>query len=178
MMHTTIHSIKAPVKPDEMATDGDDEIPRYVESDDHQVPILLATLSDACTISSQSLAKRLERKLNDDQSLMNFLDTLDFKGANLPQPRGFFFAFWKESETVYPVHVAAKLGDYRLFRKLVAARADVNVKTSKGMSVIEVAELANKKGSHTKIIEFLKSDLDIMPMRSFHEMMKSQALDA
>ena len=29
-----------------------------------------------------------------------------------------------------------------------------------GMSVIEVAELANKKGSHTKIIEFLKSDLE------------------
>jgi len=35
---------------------------RYVESDDHQVPILLATLSDACTISSQSLAKMLGEK--------------------------------------------------------------------------------------------------------------------
>lgn len=31
---------------------------------------------------------------------------------------------------------------------------------AQGMSVIEVAELANKKGSHTKIIEFLKSDLE------------------
>lgn len=94
---------------------------------------------------------------------------------NIPRSCG-HFAFWR-SETEYPVHAAAKLGDYRLFRKLVAAGADVNVKTSKGMSVIEVAELADQNGSHRKIIEFLKSDLDIIPMRSFHEMMKS-ALDA
>ena len=29
-----------------------------------------------------------------------------------------------------------------------------------GLSVIEVAELADKNGSHTKIIDFLKSDLE------------------
>ena len=73
------------------------------------------------------------------------------------------------------------MGDYDLFRLLVAAGADINQKTSKagkslnnfqrvlhllrkvlsdqGLCAIDVALLANKNGSHAHIIDFLKSDV-------------------
>lgn len=46
-------------------------------------------------------------------------------------PRSFFNLPFSGTAQPFVAENQAKFGDYRLFRKLIAARADVNVKTSK-----------------------------------------------
>lgn len=170
-MNSTIHSVSVSLKP-HLDLRDDCPKPEQAESKVHQT--MVSYMSDASTISSRSTAKRLEKKQEDEDYLEAFLQSFNFKdGVNQPQTRN-AFVLWKKPEMVYPIHVAAKMGDYHLFRLLVAAGADINQKTSKGLCAIDVALLANKNGSHAHIIDFLKSDLkEIRSMRSFREMMEN-----
>eukprot|EP00435_Cladocopium_sp_Y103_P043414 s3508_g12.t1 len=58
-------------------------------------------------------------------------------------------------EEVYPVHVAAYLGDVDAMNFVIASRADPNKKTSMGRTALEVARDFNNCGSHDRFIAML-----------------------
>ncbi|CAK9040368.1 unnamed protein product [Durusdinium trenchii] len=82
-----------------------------------------------------------------------FLQRYGFSDVNKPQ-RGSWFS---RSEKLYPVHVAAMLGDADMLHFLLEAGADPEQRTSKGRSALECAFDANLDGSHHCIFDLLQS---------------------
>mmetsp|Transcript_52485 Transcript_52485/g.122460 ORF Transcript_52485/g.122460 Transcript_52485/m.122460 type:complete len:171 (+) Transcript_52485:48-560(+) len=60
------------------------------------------------------------------------------------------------SEVLYPIHLAARCGDPDLVRALLKARADPAQRTSRGRLAWQVAEEADKRGSHAAVLAYIK----------------------
>lgn len=71
------------------------------------------------------------------------------------------------SETVYPIHVAARLADVEVVRLLLKERADPWQKTSAGRSPVEIACESDKFGSHREVCDILRGKVKLLPMREF-----------
>ncbi|CAL1166172.1 unnamed protein product [Cladocopium goreaui] len=87
-------------------------------------------------------SKRQQKQRLDRIKLQTFLIDYNFRGINLPM----------SGETgdagVYPVHVAAQLGDLELLRLLLRAGADPAMRTSEGCGASDFAQ-------HGQIVELL-----------------------
>ncbi|CAK9089531.1 unnamed protein product [Durusdinium trenchii] len=58
-------------------------------------------------------------------------------------------------EQFQPIHLAAHLGDHQALCFLLLDGADVEQKTSKGKSALDLAQAANQQGSHDQVISML-----------------------
>ncbi|CAL1134774.1 unnamed protein product [Cladocopium goreaui] len=112
-------------------------------------------------------AKREVHRKEEEDFLAEFLRKFKFeKGVNQPRTEGWSF-FGPKKEELYPIHVAAFLGNYYLLRVLVSKGANFNQKTSKGRKALDIAYEANQMGSHREVIHFLRDKTPIVSMRQF-----------
>lgn len=75
------------------------------------------------------------------------------------------------SEIIYPIHVAARLGDYEMLRLLVKAGADMEQVSSRGRTAYE---LAVKARADENVLDFLRSGARIVPLRSLKKLVQEQ----
>ena len=95
--------------------------------------------------------ERIQKKLDEKLILKDFLETCGFSGPNEPLE--------VKQDTLYPVHIAAHLGNYHLLRLLVAAGADLKQRTAQGRTA---ADLAN---GDERMQDFLRSGPKIVRFR-------------
>jgi len=118
------------------------------EFDDESLPDPIPTLGK----------KRRQARRN---LVMDFLEQNGFEEIDQKQrigiPTGCFFLRSK-SEIVYPVHVAARDGNFEVLALLLKYRVDKNVKSSKGKTPLDMARCADVKGSHQQVINLLQGD--------------------
>ena len=104
--------------------------------------------------------KRKLLKLRRDLRLANFLQDHGFfdpckpaksKKSSCFSPKDVFFP----KDTLYPIHIAAKLGDSDLVRVLLSKGADPEQKSSFGRTPAEIAQAADHFGSHDMVLMLL-----------------------
>lgn len=108
--------------------------------------------------STHSKLKRQQRRQVENANLRTFLKTHGFS-VDIHEPRtgkAGCGLFWTKTEEVYPIHVAAELGDLKNLRVLLRYGADPKEKTSKGRMALEMARKADIAGSHADVIHLLK----------------------
>ena len=145
-------------------------------------PFVSSPLTDISSASSGSLgssgdprrsqsSKRQGMKLRRQQKLSSFLSDHRFEDVSEPRlsTRCCFF-----QEAVYPIHVAAQLGDADIVHMLLAAAADPNQRTSRGLLAVDLASARNQDGSHCEVMELLQGQLKVVGLRDAIALMRSQ----
>ncbi|CAJ1347490.1 unnamed protein product [Effrenium voratum] len=113
------------------------------------------------TTESLLVAQRLVKASQRSARLQGFLRAHGFEDARQPRPPG-----WVGGKTVYPIHIAAKLGDCSLVRILLAERADPSQLDSAGRTAIEIAEEANGEGCNDMVLKVLQAHMRVAELRS------------
>ena len=122
-------------------------------------------------ISVQTFAKQRLRKQRNKERLELFLKEHNFsEDVGEPRlPRMSCTGFGKEA--LYPIHVAASLGDAQMLRLLVKAGADLQQRTSKGRTATEFALEHDDFGSHRDVLDLLRGKIQTMALREFMSLM-------
>ena len=123
-------------------------------------------------ISARTFAKQRQRKQLSAERLKNFLLTHNFsEDVREPRmPRLSCIGLGKEA--LYPIHVAASLGDAQMVRLLAKAGADFQQRTSKGRTAIELAMERDSAGSHRDTLDLLRGKVKTMALREFVSLMQ------
>ncbi|CAJ1337725.1 unnamed protein product, partial [Effrenium voratum] len=122
----------------------------------------VATASSGVSTTS-SVSKHLQRRLARERELQHFLRKHQFTEVN--KPRASSFTMFRER--LWPIHVAAALGQARDVRLLLSAGAVADQKTSFGRRPVDIALEANQQGSHDEVLEILQGDVKLLAMREF-----------
>ncbi|CAL1173540.1 unnamed protein product [Cladocopium goreaui] len=101
-------------------------------------------------VSEQRKAEQFLKEMD----LIDFLHVNDFFGDNVNEPR---LGHFGRKEQVWPIHIAAELGDADLLRRLLRAKADATQETSAGRRAIDLAAEADQRGSHGQVIDLLRA---------------------
>mmetsp|Transcript_40250 Transcript_40250/g.93227 ORF Transcript_40250/g.93227 Transcript_40250/m.93227 type:complete len:184 (+) Transcript_40250:59-610(+) len=114
--------------------------------------------------SKKSEQKRMLRRKKQDMLISQFLKENKF-GSDVSEPKVICCMLMKEA--IYPIHVAAKLGDAQMIRLLLKAGADRKQKTSQGRTAAEIAVEADNFGSHREVLELVSGKATFMAVREF-----------
>ncbi|CAK9074719.1 unnamed protein product [Durusdinium trenchii] len=111
-----------------------------------------------------NLAKAKRRIKQEQQKiqLREFLKQNRFQGVDV-----------SKDGKLYPIHVAAHLGDFDLVRLLLRAGADPEQEipgSGGGGKAIDIAYAADVMGSHQKIIDLLQAPVKILPVRGLRKL--------
>ena len=109
---------------------------------------------------------RSKRKEQETAQLMSFLDCHNFNDVN---DRVLY-----DGEELYPIHVAAGLGKFRLVRSLVNEDADPSQKTSCGRTAVDFAK---QHQAGESIVNFLRNLEDHKPL-TMREFLRSNAFSS
>lgn len=102
----------------------------------------------------QRVRRHAEQEEKNNQALLDaFLKENEFSGINEPKTST-GWAVWKPT-TMYPLHVAAEIGDRALVELLLQSGADRSLQTSMGKTALEIARDTDKDGSHTEVVKLL-----------------------
>ncbi|CAE7188442.1 unnamed protein product [Symbiodinium sp. CCMP2456] len=96
-------------------------------------------------ISSASAIRRCRLREHRREMVREYLTKHGFRDAN--QPKSTHSSFFR-TETIYPIHHAAKLGHHLMVRELLRFGVDREVTTSRGRTAYDLAAEANKFDSH------------------------------
>ncbi|CAE7654526.1 nipblb, partial [Symbiodinium pilosum] len=144
-------SWKLPQVPQESNNSHDDE-------EDDGVEIWIGDPGHTFEVPKEFKARRQQRQdMRDEQNyiLQDWLRKHGFsRDVTEPRmPKGCFI--WKE-ETVWPIHVAARLGDAEIVRLLLSAGADPKQRSSKGRTATDMALEADFFGSHKAVFQTME----------------------
>lgn len=117
---------------------------------------ILADLPDDFTVRRRGSRRSLQRA-----QLRAFLQKHKFQGVHLPRPSS-------KAEMIYPIHIAALLGNYDLVRLLLANGADPSQRTSRGRTATDFARLGSKSGSHDHVLGLLTGQVKVI---GIHELL-------
>ena len=68
-------------------------------------------------------------------------------------------------ESIYPIHVAAQLGDVSLMRILLDLGVDPETGAFEGRTAAQFAEQANQDGSHSRVLKLLAEKQQVKSVR-------------
>ena len=108
--------------------------------------------------------KRRQRKQKNEEQLKRFLQEHTFS-QSVDKPKVSRFSFMRE--VLYPIHVAAMLGDAQMVRLLMQAGADLKQRTSKGRTAADLAFEKDVSGSHRDVLDLLTGEVQVMSLRDF-----------
>eukprot|EP00435_Cladocopium_sp_Y103_P064340 s47_g26.t1 len=97
---------------------------------------------DSTNETKEDMSKRQQKQRLDRIKLQRFLIDYNFRGINVPMS-GKKLSFQRTGDAgVYPVHMAAQLGDLELLRLVLRAGADPEMRTSEGCDALDFAHQA------------------------------------
>mmetsp|Transcript_44617 Transcript_44617/g.83325 ORF Transcript_44617/g.83325 Transcript_44617/m.83325 type:complete len:173 (-) Transcript_44617:65-583(-) len=119
---------------------------------------------------SDASLKRQMRKNKRQKELQAFLKKHGFsEDVHAPkQPQGCFIL---RKESMYPIHVAAQMGNRNVVRQLLSEGAEPEQKTSKGRTALDIAQAANDGGSHLEVLVLLQSRVRFVSAREAKELL-------
>eukprot|EP00490_Sorites_sp_Unknown_P009905 CAMPEP_0114663786 /NCGR_PEP_ID=MMETSP0191-20121206/27577_1 /TAXON_ID=126664 /ORGANISM="Sorites sp." /LENGTH=234 /DNA_ID=CAMNT_0001904119 /DNA_START=43 /DNA_END=747 /DNA_ORIENTATION=- len=139
---------------DEDDLEDDDEMPMEAEISDPK--------------STLSHMKRQYRRAVQEAALKEWLKKHKFSD-DIHEPRmvssGCSLFRWKSQEELYPIHVAAQLGDVKCLRLLLRLGADAEQRTSRNRRALDLARKADIAGSHADVIHLLRSEVRFVRAR-------------
>ena len=138
-----LRSVPCPCKPD------------LPEVDEPPIPFEMETELP----SLRCLKKRGEEKREQQELLADFLAHNKFSDVN--EPRGLGCS----REAYYPVHAAAVLGDREVLRLLLRAGASCDQRSSRGRTALQMAQQADKEGSHAAVIGLLQTKVKCLSVK-------------
>mmetsp|Transcript_131929 Transcript_131929/g.186185 ORF Transcript_131929/g.186185 Transcript_131929/m.186185 type:complete len:215 (+) Transcript_131929:45-689(+) len=124
-----------------------------------------STFSDTSLQSLRCAAKRSMRKQRRQAAVEEFLTFHGFKGVN--SPKRSLSSMLRQTEEVYPIHIAAKHGSHLMIRLLCSEGADPLQKTSRGRTALQLAREVDMFGSHREVIDLLASNVNVLTFRDF-----------
>ncbi|CAE7511770.1 RMR6 [Symbiodinium sp. CCMP2456] len=167
-------SCPASIKPE--AIDVDSALPMLGDGRASQ-PYRSDSTDSACSNSSEKscdslypgdslrlYVKKRQRRQKNQEQVMQFLQKHNFSGS-IDEPKVSCLSFMRE--VVYPIHVAASLGDAQMVRLLVGAGADLQQRTSKGRTAADFALECDHLGSHRDVLDLVKGSMKTMALREF-----------
>ncbi|OLQ13168.1 Caskin-2 [Symbiodinium microadriaticum] len=125
--------------------------------------------------ASSLLRKQSLRSQRTKEVLHEFLQENRF-GLDVLEPRTRPRCFLWSKELVYPIHVAAALGDAYIVRLLLKAGADLKQKTSRGRTAADIAAQEDRYGSHREVLELVRGAIKVMSLRDFMRLAESSLL--
>ncbi|CAK9107433.1 Receptor-likey region [Durusdinium trenchii] len=157
------------VEPDEAVQVGAQspnglESPHGLADSSHDAMLRSNRLGDASTPSvtiSFGCVRNMARGDNRQEQLKchiymkSFLRKNGFRGVNMARAGGCF----SRRESIYPIQLAAQMGDIELVKILLAAGADVEKESSRGRTALDFAQEANLHGSHENMLLLLRGQL-------------------
>ncbi|CAK9058725.1 unnamed protein product [Durusdinium trenchii] len=114
--------------------------------------------------SDRKRSKRQQKVQRAREQLQQFLQIHGFSHVNEPRRT---FGFSLRREELYPIHVAAKLGDDQMIRLLLSAGASLEQQTSNGRIALDFAADADRFGSHRDVLGLLRSEVKVLTVRNF-----------
>lgn len=112
------------------------------------------------------------RKARRRELLNEFLKQHSFsRDISEAQPPATCFPFFKRGETLYPIHVAARMGHTELVRILLEEGADRNQRTSGGRTALDIALSEDHRGSHCGVLDLLQDRTSVIDMHTAMKMM-------
>eukprot|EP00490_Sorites_sp_Unknown_P010730 CAMPEP_0114692544 /NCGR_PEP_ID=MMETSP0191-20121206/68065_1 /TAXON_ID=126664 /ORGANISM="Sorites sp." /LENGTH=248 /DNA_ID=CAMNT_0001985095 /DNA_START=43 /DNA_END=790 /DNA_ORIENTATION=+ len=140
---------------DEDDLEDDDEMPMEAEISDPK--------------STLSHMKRQYRRAVQEAALKEWLKKHKFSD-DIHEPRmgaaaAASFAGSPKQEELYPIHVAAQLGDVKCLRLLLRLGADAEQRTSRNRRALDLARKADIAGSHADVIHLLRSEVRFVRAR-------------
>lgn len=117
-------------------------------------------------------AKSKRRKLRQRERLQEFLKSNGF--ADEFEPRLGSSCFF-QAETIYPLHLAAKVGDCEIVRLLLAAGAPPTQRTSRGRTALDFAAKSKAPAQQRgKVLELLSSQGPVFCLKEALDVMSAQ----
>eukprot|EP00435_Cladocopium_sp_Y103_P054483 s327_g17.t1 len=121
----------------------------------------------------------LKRKAKEQRKVLemkHFLQIHKFEDVNEPQQPRSGCCFGTHREQLYPVHLAAQLGNAEVMSLLLRAGANKDQLTSKGRSALQLARSADVHNSHLQVIQVLegKSQKESKSVLSFANTLQSE----
>ena len=107
--------------------------------------------------------KKRQRRQKNQEQIMQFLQKHNC--PSIDEPKLSCLSFMRE--VVYPIHLAASLGDAHMVRLLVNAGADLQQTTSKGRTAADFALECDKFGSHRDVLDLVQGSVKTMALREF-----------
>ena len=129
--------------------------------------------STGSEMSLRSFAKQRKRKQLSKERLDLFLKKHNFPKDVCEPRQSRLSCVSLGREMLYPIHVAARLGDAQMVRLLMQAGADVGQKTSKGRTAADLAREHDASGSHWDVLDLLAGKVRTMALREFVWLMQS-----
>lgn len=128
------------------------------------VPLLdedgLSTAASETVFESQRGSRRRRlRQVILESRLRDFLDAYSFKDVNDSRKLS------HGGSQIYPIHIAANMGDETMVRLLLREGADSS-KVFRGRTACDMAEDANVNGSHVGVVALLKAGTKIVPAQA------------
>ena len=116
--------------------------------------------------------KRSHSREQRRRQLQDFLQSHEFSD-DVCAPRStkggcFFFP----KPRVYPIHVAAHLGDHEVVHLLLQAKADPRQTTSRGRTAEDIALEADRSGSHREVLDLLQNRVHVVNFREALDLMQ------
>ncbi|CAL1144023.1 unnamed protein product [Cladocopium goreaui] len=114
--------------------------------------LLVPRLDDALG-NFRGYGKRERRRREQTRKLREFLKKHRFPDVNEPQQFHVTFCILpRRKEELYPIHMAARLGDYEMLRLLQKAGADSSQKTSLGRSALQLVDQQTEQFEHISLL--------------------------
>ncbi|CAE7202188.1 unnamed protein product [Symbiodinium natans] len=131
----------------------------------------LESTLDTCQLGNEEhpepTSRRARLKRQKAKQLHDFLQRHGCSSVCEPLATGCFSVL---QARIYPIHKAAKLGDHEMLRLLLQAKADPLQKTSRGRTAAEIAEAADRDGSHQYVLHLLQNQVQVLNAREVHDL--------
>ncbi|CAE7840449.1 MRL1 [Symbiodinium sp. CCMP2592] len=150
--------------PDEELMDFLDEDEKEAEREPSEEDLVFPVISNASAI------RRCRLREDRRQMVREYLAKHGFQDAN--QPKSMRSSFFR-TETIYPIHHAAKLGHHLMVRELLRFGVDREVTTSRGRTAYDLAAEADMLGSHRTVLDLLSGVWNSTTLRDLKEMLDS-----
>eukprot|EP00439_Symbiodinium_sp_Y106_P049515 s4506_g6.t1 len=153
--------------PDEELMDFLDEDEKEAENEPSEEDLVVPVISNTSAI------RRCRLREDRRQMVREYLAKHGFQDAN--QPKSTHSSFFR-TETIYPIHQAAKLGHHLMVRELLRFGVDREVTTSRGRTAYDLAAEADKLGSHRTVLDLLSGVWNSTTLRDLREIGSSHHL--
>ncbi|CAL1129376.1 unnamed protein product [Cladocopium goreaui] len=109
------------------------------------------------------LSRRERNRARCQKELEAFLKTCGLKDVHSRRQAS---SSWPEADGLYPIHLAAIQGNYKVMRALLASNVDSESRSPDGRTALDYAEKLNQNGSHEDVLFLLRGKVKVLSLQA------------